>query len=221
MNQSKVKIVIVDMDGLLVDTERVYRDGWEYAANYHGVQLPPTMFQGWVGKGYHETTEELVKLTHDRELVMAIRETREEYFYRELAEGRVPPKPYAKEALQAAKENCVVGLATSTIAKRAEDVLAGLDFLQYIDYPVFGDNVEHLKPAPDLYLEVLRQAQLSPEEGVAVEDSIPGSQAAEAAGVKVLMVPDSNFELDVQAVPAGVIRRGEDLRIVLDYLKKH
>lgn len=221
MGQSELKIVIFDMDGLLVDTERVYRDGWEYAAKDHGVQLPAEMFQGWVGKGYHETTEELVRLTNDRELVMAIRKTREEYFYQELAEGRVPPKPYAKEALQAAKKNYTVGLATSTIAKRARDVMAGLDFLQYIDYPVFGDDVERLKPAPDLYLEVLQRAGFTADAGIAVEDSIPGSQAAENAGLKVLMIPDSNFELDVQAVPAGVIQRGKDLQIVLDYLKRH
>lgn len=221
MSQNELKVVIFDMDGLLVDTERIYREGWAYAANQHGTQLPDEMFHGWVGKGYHETTEELVKLTKDRELVMAIRKTREEYFYRELAEGRVPAKPYAKEALQAAKENYTVGLATSTYAKRAGDVLAALDFLQYIDYPVFGDDVEHLKPAPDLYLEVLKRAGFSADAGIAVEDSIPGSQAAENAGLQVLMVPDINFELDIQAVPAGVIQRGEDLQIVLDYLKKH
>ncbi|OJG76030.1 HAD hydrolase, family IA [Enterococcus pallens] len=221
MSQSELKIVIFDMDGLLVDTERVYRDGWEYAANYHGVQLPAEMFHGWVGKGYHETTEELVKLTNDRDLVMAIRKTREKYFYQELDEGRVPPKPYAKEALQAAKENHTVGLATSTVAKRAGDVLAGLGFLDYIDYPVFGDDVANLKPAPDVYLEVLKRAGFTADAGIAVEDSIPGSQAAENAGLKVLMVPDANFELDITKVPAGVIQRGNDLQLVLDYLKKH
>ncbi|MGM0213716.1 HAD family hydrolase [Enterococcus sp. AZ109] len=221
MSQNKLKIVIFDMDGLLVNTEVVYRDGWQYATKQHGVDLPEDMFQGWVGKGYHETTEALVELTKDRQLVQAIRKTREEYFRQELAEGRVVPKPYAKEALQAAKEKYTVALATSTMKERAQKVMKALEFWQYIDYPVFGDEVEKLKPAPDLYLEALKRAGFSAAEGVAVEDSITGSQAAENAGLPVLMVPDANFDLDVEKVPAGVVQRGEDLRIVLDYLEKH
>ncbi|MBO1305179.1 HAD family phosphatase [Enterococcus sp. 669A] len=221
MSQSKLKIVIFDMDGLLVDTERVYRDGWQYATKQHGVDLPEHMFQGWVGKGYHETTNALVELTNDPQLVQEIRKTRENYFYQELEAGRVEAKPYAKEALQAAKENYTVALATSTMGERARNVLETLGFLQYIDHPVFGDEVEKLKPAPDLYLEALRRAGFSAGEGVAVEDSITGSQAAENAGLPVLMVPDSNFELDVEKVPAGVVKRGKDLRIVLEYLEKH
>lgn len=216
MDKSKFKMIIFDMDGLLVNTEKVYYQGWYQAVKEHELDVPQEIIAGWVGKGMHESMEELDQLTGDHDRTLKIRETREKYFFNELENGRVQLKPYAKEALTAVGKNYKIGLATSTMEEKASQILKKLDLKNYIDYPVFGSDVKRLKPAPDVYLEVLRRSGFKAHEALAVEDSIPGSTAAKAAGLSVIMVPDSEFALNQAAVPNNVVGMGDDLRIILD-----
>lgn len=219
MEKNELKLIVFDMDGLLVDTEQVYFAGWHHALKEHNLAAPEGVIPSWVGKGMYEAMEELDQLTHDREWTLKIRESREQYFFRELEEGRVKTKPYARETLAKAKEHYTVGLATSTMGEKATRILETLDLLHYFDYPVFGSEVENLKPAPDLYLEVLNRSKMTAKEAIAVEDSITGTKAAGAAGLSTFLVPDSNFPFDQKSVPNTVVKVGKDLRIVLDFLQ--
>lgn len=216
MEKEQLKLIVFDMDGLLVDTEKVYFAGWHHALKEHQIEAPEGMISSWVGKGMYESMQELDQLTHDHEWTLKIRETRERYFFRELEEGRVKTKPYAREVLTKAKERYTLGLATSTMGKKAIRILETLDLLDYFDYPVFGSEVENLKPAPDLYLEVLKRSKRTAKEAIAVEDSITGTQAAASAGLATFLVPDLNFSFDQKNVPSNVVAVGKDLRIVLD-----
>lgn len=209
-------MIIFDMDGLLVNTEKVYYHGWYYAVRKHELDVPEEIIVGWAGKGMHESMAELDKLTCDHDRTLRIRETREKYFFNELEKGRVQLKPFAKEALTAVGKKYKIGLATSTMEEKAAQILETLDLKKYIDYPVFGSDVKRLKPAPDVYLEVLRRSGFEAEEALAVEDSITGSTAAKAAGLPVIMVPDSEFALNHAAIPNNVVKMGDDLRIILD-----
>lgn len=216
MDKNKLKIVVFDMDGLLVDTEKVYYKGWYYAIREHKLDVPKEIITGWVGKGVHESMAELDMLTNDHNKTLEIRETRENYFFDELEKGRVCTKPFAIDALKEVRKNYKVGLATSTMEEKASRILKKLDLTKYIDYPVFGSDVTRLKPAPDVYLEVLRRSGFNADEAMAVEDSIPGSIAAKKAGLPVFMVPDSDFSLNQADVPNNVVKMGDDLRIILD-----
>lgn len=219
MEKKQLKLVIFDMDGLLVDTEKVYFEGWHHAVKEHQLTAPDDMIASWVGKGMYESMQELIQLTQDPERAHQIRESREHYFYRELEEGRVLTKPYAKEILKQAKAQFIVGLATSTMEEKARRVLEKLDLLNYIDYPVFGSDVKQLKPAPDVYLEVLKRSMMNAKEAVAIEDSITGAQAALNAGLSALLVPDSNFSFDQEKVPDNVLKIGTDLQIVREFFQ--
>ena len=79
------------------------------------------------------------------------------------------------------------------LKKRSTAILAHLGLLSYLDIPVFADDVIKLKPYPDLYLEVLRRAQVPCEHAVAFEDSLTGVQAAIAAGIQTVRIPDYRF----------------------------
>lgn len=216
MEKKQLKLIIFDMDGLLVDTEKVYYEGWHHAVKEHRLTVPDDMIAGWVGKGMYESMQELNQLTQDPERTRQIRESREQYFYQELEEGRVLTKPYAKEILEQTKEHAIVGLATSTMEEKAGRVLEKLGLLNDIDYPVFGSDIDQLKPAPDVYLEVLKRSKIDAEEAIAIEDSITGAQAAEGAGLSALLIPDSNFYFDQENIPSNVLKVGKDLQIVRD-----
>jgi beta-phosphoglucomutase-like phosphatase (HAD superfamily) len=64
---------------------------------------------------------------------------------------------------------------------------------------VFGDDIENLKPAPDIYIEAIRRLRSAPERGIALEDSEAGVMSAKSAGLQVIAVPgphtrDQNFK---------------------------
>jgi HAD superfamily hydrolase (TIGR01509 family) len=81
-------------------------------------------------------------------------------------------------------------VATSTRRVRAQAKLATAGLLGRIDALVGGDEVPRGKPAPDLPLEAARRLAVAPQACVVLEDSVPGVQAALAAGMTVFMVPD-------------------------------
>ena len=86
---------------------------------------------------------------------------------------------------------------------RSTAILAHLGLLSYLDIPVFADDVIKLKPYPDLYLEVLRRAQVPCEHAAAFEDSLTGVQAAVAAGIQTVRIPDHRF-IDVEDTASDV-----------------
>lgn len=219
MTKNKLKMFIFDMDGLLVDTEKTYRDGWFQALKEQGIDVPEEVVLSWVGKGIHETTAYLTEYTGSSDVTETLRQLREAFIYSELRKGNILPKPYAKEVLETVKSHgYLTGLATSTAKKRAVDILTELELFDYIDVPVFATDVARVKPAPDLYQKVLALSGQQSENAVAVEDSITGSLSAQAAGLPTILVPDSNFQLQESAIPDNVMFKAETLQAVIDWL---
>lgn len=83
-----------------------------------------------------------------------------------------------------------IGLATSTVRERAIGYLTDHDIYKYFDKLIFGDMIEHGKPAPDIYLKACEELGVQPEEAIAVEDSINGIKSAGTAGLYPVMVID-------------------------------
>lgn len=205
MISDKTELLIFDMDGLLVDTERVYLEGWLYALNKQQVAIAEAVVKSWVGKSFHDTHAYLMQVCHEEALCARIRKDREQYIYQCLENGTLSAMPYARDALQAAREyGYRTGLATSSLKKRSTAILAHLGLLSYLDIPVFADDVTKLKPHPDLYLEVLRRAQVPCEHAVAFEVSLTGVQAAIAAGIQTVRIPDYRF-IDVEDTASDVV----------------
>lgn len=84
----------------------------------------------------------------------------------------------------------VTVLVTTAKRPNAEAVLARHSIQDLFDYEVFGDGIEHLKPAPDIYIKALSCAGLDAGDCIAFEDSDAGVQAATAAGVSVRKVKE-------------------------------
>ncbi len=182
---------IFDMDGTLFDTERIALDSWQAAFGEHGVDVARETLEAVIGVDMKGTQAFLSRLVPAgvgidgvTKRAVAIRNGYVERY-------GLPVKKGAVELLTHLKERgATIGLATSTRTERAFGNLEQAGIAGYFRAVIGGDQVEKDKPHPDIYLKALEALQTEPAETIALEDSDYGIQAAYAAGLRVIHIPD-------------------------------
>lgn len=120
------------------------------------------------------------------------KELRTQHVYKIRETEGIPVKKGVKDIFEYIRNNglkCAV--ATSTRRESAEKTLHKIGVWDYLDAVVYGDEVEHGKPEPDIFLRAAKAIGISPSEAVVVEDSINGIKAGYAAGMRVVHIPDT------------------------------
>ncbi|MFA9380742.1 MAG: HAD family hydrolase [Acetanaerobacterium sp.] len=199
----KLKNVIFDMDGILFDSERVYRDGMFKYAPKHGIEPSHEVFLQTVGTAVQVSKQ--IFLEHYGEFDYdAMRADIHKHIFTETQGGRIPLKKGVHNILSFLKEQGVsIALATSTRRATTAMMLEKAQIADYFDDTVCGDEVTRAKPDPEIFLTAMRRLGGTPDDTLVVEDSHNGIRAANAAGIPVLMVPDMlppNPELTTFAV---------------------
>lgn len=194
------RAVIFDLDGTLLDTEKLYRRFWVEAARALGYPMEDRhalMVRSMAAVYAEPLLKREVCPDFDYHAVRALRREMMEAYID--AHG-VDPKPGMLETLSALKRRgCLIGLATATPEERARKYLRMVQVERCFDAVTCASMVARGKPQPDIYLLAASRLGVSPEEAVAVEDAPTGIRAAHAAGMRVVMVPD-------QDQPDGEIR---------------
>lgn len=184
--------IIFDMDGVLVDSERQSNEGWLWAAEQLGVDMPM-----WLIDSFKGAPAELCCKFFDDYYKGAIdyweaKELRTQHVYKIRETEGIPVKKGVKDIFEYIRNNglkCAV--ATSTRRESAEKTLHKIGVWDYLDAVVYGDEVEHGKPEPDIFLRAAKAIGISSSEAVVVEDSINGIKAGYAAGMRVVHIPDT------------------------------
>lgn len=198
--------VIFDMDGTLVDTERVSQAAWRRAAAELGLDVPKRIWDAFVGCSIPNAKVIINEEYGDPELTERLFARQRELFF-ELRDADLSPCEGALFALDALSEaGLTLALATTTAREHALPLLDRFGMTPYFSAMTFGDELKHLKPAPDIYLETARRLGIAPDACAAVEDSVNGVRAALAADMQTYMVPDYAVPtLDLAQECAGVL----------------
>ncbi len=179
--------VIFDMDGTLLDTQKIYMPAWGYAGKLHGID------------GMEETAKLLCgtneagsnKFLKDRFPNLDIAQFKkdaDDYVSKNLV---IKYKPGVKETLDFLKEKGIkIGLASGTSKAKALIRLETVNALPYFHATVFGNEVANGKPAPDIFLKAAQLLGAKPEECIVFEDSDNGIKAGFNAGMRVIGIPD-------------------------------
>jgi len=183
--------VVLDLDGLLLDTERLQLEIAPGVLRSFGHELEPSFFNRLVGMPQAEYAR-LIGVELGREVdAKSLDAAWNEAFHARLEKG-IPLMPGVHDFLDALDSRKLPrAIATNGVTARARWKLEQTGLLSRIDAVVGIDQVERGKPAPDVYIEAARQLRLQPSECVALDDSDLGVRAALAAGMKtVIQVPD-------------------------------
>ena len=183
------KGAIFDMDGLLFDTERLYKESWEVMAGQFGqVHNPefPAAVAGTSGTGMEAVVRKYYPEVDPQAFIQGCMDR-----VAGIIRISVPEKPWAREILAFFREhNVPVAVASSSAREQIESNLRLTGLTDCFDAVVSGQEVTRGKPEPDIFLLAAEKIGISPEDCYVFEDGINGARAGVAAGCATVMIPD-------------------------------
>jgi HAD superfamily hydrolase (TIGR01509 family) len=185
------KLIIFDMDGLLLDSERPFREAWLTEAEKLGYLTDHALYSQVIGRTERDSRKIFCRhfgqdFPYDK-IYSSVRSSLEQG----VARHGHQPKAGAVELLQYLANRsvpCVV--ATSTAHELAQARLQKAKILDYFQEVTGGDEVLNGKPHPDLFLLAARKQKVASSDCLVLEDSEYGARAAQAAGMPVIVIPD-------------------------------
>jgi HAD superfamily hydrolase (TIGR01509 family) len=206
------KVVVLDVDGTLMDTNYLHVEAWARAFEEVGHRVPRVQLHKQVGKGSNLLIREFVD---DEETAGKIDELHSEY-YGELQEHG-HPLPGAKELISSLVERGYeVWFVTSAKDEELEHHMGELDVEDEISGVVNSSDVENSKPAPDIFELALERAGAAPDETVAVGDAIWDIESASAAGIRTVAVLTGGAFSEQELRDAGAADVYEDCAALLE-----
>ena len=189
--RKKIKAVIFDVDGTLLDTERIYMYAWKTAAAQMGYVITDELlrktraisakeavriFEAEIGNGFSYEKVRPLRVQIAEEIIAR--------------ESPILKSGVAELLTFLEKKNVPMAVASSTSLAGTRAHLEASRILDCFQAVVGGDMVEKGKPNPDIFLKAAELLGVQPKDCVVVEDSPAGIRAAVSAGMKAILVPD-------------------------------
>lgn len=197
----KIKGIIFDLDGVLIDSEKYQSRGWVEALKDYGIFLTEKDILPFKGNSAEVIEEILAKKFSLKIKKGELQKKRDEEIIKVWNKmKKVKLMPFAKALLNFAKKSFQkVGLASTGAKKEVMLKLKKGKILNYFDAILTRDDVKKGKPAPDIYLKTAKKLSLSPKECLVIEDTKAGLESAKLAGMHCFIVrnqfnKDQKFE---------------------------
>ncbi len=186
---SRIRLVIFDMDGLMIDSERVYVKCAERVLKKYGIRscdfIMETIGVNWIRTEeiYHECCPDLDYPAYQKDLRAEVQTYLNQHPFK-AKKGLRKLLNYLK------KEKILMAVATSTDRDRAQQRLDDVKITDYFDYMICGNDLSESKPSPQIYLKVLEHFGVDAKDALVFEDSRNGLLSAYNAGIRCVVVPD-------------------------------
>jgi HAD superfamily hydrolase (TIGR01509 family) len=183
--------VLFDMDGLMLDTERMARRAWTSALAAHGYAMDEPSYLRLLGRTAGDVQQILRELFGPELPFVEIYRMRTANYEADIASNGIRTRPGLLELLDFLEEkNIPKAVASSTVNWFVLHKLERAGIAQRFSTIVSGDQVPRGKPEPDIFLEAARRLGVDPVKCVVLEDSEAGITAAHRAGMIPIMIPD-------------------------------
>lgn len=188
-----LKTAIFDMDGLLIDSERMIMQACIAAAKEINITYTQAEYVELIGRAWPDATKIMIKQLGGEQNFQHVMQCINTSMDND--GNAFPLKVGALNLLKHYKENNIIcGVASSSPISHIHERLTAVGVLDYFSVITSGHEVENGKPNPDIYLLAMDRLKTVVDfevaECIAFEDSEPGAHAAIAAGLDVVVVPD-------------------------------
>jgi len=188
-----ITYIIFDLDGLLIDSEPLWQMTEEKVLARYGKNWDESIAHQHIGLRLDAAAAVMVK-AYDLQMDYRDLETEILADMFQLIAERLTLMPGANALIQSAHDKgFVLGIASSSREDYIQAVVDQCGWSPYIQAIASGYNVSSGKPAPDVYLQAAQFLQIDPTKGLALEDSVNGSKAAFAAGLRTVAIPGHGF----------------------------
>ncbi len=214
-----IKAFIFDMDGLILDTERIAFKSYKEALKEYGYDFTEAFFLTLVGTNVKLTKELCLNRYGSWFPFDLLHENHNKITEEYIKKNGVPLKEGVNELIDYLKEkDYKIALATSSDREKAEYLLELVKIKDKFDYIICGNDIVNSKPNPEIFLKAAENLKVEPKECVVIEDSKFGVKAAVNAGMKVINVPD--MKMPDSEVKSMAFKIFNNLLEVKDYISK-
>ena len=213
-----IKAIIFDMDGLMIDSERVTFECYQERLKDMNLTMDEEFYKTLLGKPIKGIYQRFYDVYgNDFPIENVIQDVHQLMAERFETEG-VPVKKGLVELLHYLNDNNYKTIvATSSNRDRVDKILAQAKITEFFDDSICGDEVTKGKPNPEVFLKSCQKLGVNVDEAIVLEDSEAGIQASYDANIKVICIPDMKYpEKQYEEKTFKILK---DLNDVTEYLK--
>ena len=189
-----IKAIIFDMDGLMIDSERVTFECYQERLKDMNLTMDEEFYKTLLGKPIKGIYQRFYDVYgNDFPIQNVIQDVHQLMAERFETEG-VPVKKGLVELLHYLKDNNYKTIvATSSHRDRVDKILSQAKITEFFDDSICGDEVTKGKPNPEVFLKSCQKLGVNVDEAIVLEDSEAGIQASYDANIKVICIPDMKY----------------------------
>lgn len=190
--KNKIKAVIFDMDGVLIDAKEWHFHALNRSLKLFGMQIDYQ--QHLIRFDGLPTKDKLAILNKEKNLPVKIFDFIEQLkqkYTLEIVETHCYPKFQHEYLLsRLSSEGYKLAVASNSVRRTVQTMLSRANIIRYFDFVLSNQDVKRSKPFPDIYVKAIERLKLSPDECLIIEDNENGIRAAEGSGAHLLIVND-------------------------------
>tara|TARA_Y100001968_G_scaffold319218_1_gene350443 strand:+ start:693 stop:1325 length:633 start_codon:yes stop_codon:yes gene_type:complete len=190
----KIKAIIFDMDGVLIDAKEWHYDALNQALEIFGEKIERSehlsSFDGLPTRSKLDLLSKSGRIPiHLHEFINELKQA----FTMEITAVRCKPRFIHQYALSMLKlDGYKLALASNSVIKTINTMMELASLSEYLEFSLSNEDVNNPKPSPEIYIKAIGKLNLNAKEVVVVEDNKNGIEAAKAAGTNVLEVESTN-----------------------------
>ncbi|MEA1883805.1 MAG: HAD family phosphatase [Thermotogota bacterium] len=182
-----IKGLIFDMDGVLIDSEPLYKTLDGKLFKELGFSLTDEEYAHFVGTTDEKMLRDLKEKFSLDQSVDEMNQLREEIHMTFFKSAKLYPMQHLHDLLDLANDKALkLAVASSTDEKFVLLILEKIGILDYFQTVVCGNHIDHSKPVPDIFLKAAEELELKPGQCLVIEDSTNGVKAGKNAGMTVI-----------------------------------